>query len=164
MRKEIWTLRKLNLSDEETEQLSNTSTVIYHSRTWNIIGVSLFPILTAVFFISITEIQLNIGTIGFIVLLAILGVMFVISLKQIITNKPAIELTSQSLGIRGIKVSWNEVSELKFVSGIEGSNPTMKLKQLSGNELEIGLGYLSKQPKEIHTLICKYYSLANSDI
>ncbi|MEQ8546341.1 MAG: hypothetical protein RIC03_00430 [Cyclobacteriaceae bacterium] len=162
MTKEIWTLREPNLGDEEVEQLTNSPTRIYNSRIWNVIGVLIFPFLTFIFIWNQLWTTLNIATIFFGILLIVLGFMFVISIQQLSSKKPAIELTQRTFTIRGTQIPWSEIADIKFLSGIEGSNPTLKLNERTGNEHEIGLGYLTKQPKEIHTLICKYNSIARA--
>ena len=164
MTKEIWTLRELNLGDEEVEQLTNSPTRIYNSRIWNIVGVLIFPFLSSIFIWNQLWTTLTIGTILFGILLIVLGFLFFISLRQLSSKKPVIELTQGAFIIRGTQIPWSEIADIKFLNGIEGSNPTLKLNERTGNEHEIGLGYLTKQPKEINKLICKYNSIAKSDI
>ena len=164
MAKELWTLRKLNLKDEVVEQLSNESTKIYHSKYWNIIGLTLFPTSTIILILNDYFKSFHLGTVLMIVLIIILGFGFVISARQLLTGTPALELSTESLEIKGTRYKWGEISRIKFLSSMEGTNPKLQLTANNGTEHELALGYLSKLPKDIHTLICKYYSIAMSDI
>ena len=156
MAKYNWTLRKLNLGTEEVQHLSKTPLTITHSKFWIAVWLALFPIFLTVTVQDRLSETPEISMYAMIPILLITGLLFIQGFQKLFKNKAVLQLTTDYIEIKQQKYHWFDIEDINVKSTYGTPDLIVNLK--NGNTFKLGLGYLDKLPKQIHTMICKYYS------